>query len=58
MSRCHIFVTGSPGVGKSTLIQRVLSELQRQNPDLVALGKQSGGLAAALAAASAVAVHA
>lgn len=39
MSRCHIFVTGSPGVGKSTLIQRVLNELQHQNPELMAQGE-------------------
>lgn len=26
--RKHIFVTGQPGVGKSTLIQRVLEQLQ------------------------------
>lgn len=26
--RKHIFVTGQPGVGKSTLIQRVLHQLQ------------------------------
>jgi nucleoside-triphosphatase len=26
--RMHLFVTGQPGVGKSTLIQRVLEQLQ------------------------------
>jgi GTPase SAR1 family protein len=37
---CHIFVTGPPGVGKSTLIQRVLQQLQL--PEGAARGELCG----------------
>lgn len=50
MSRCQIFVTGSPGVGKSTLIQRVLNELQQQYPDLKAHVEPCAGGSAASSA--------
>lgn len=30
----HIFLTGQPGVGKTTLVRQVLSQLQQQHPAL------------------------